>query len=120
VTLWTFWQNAAQIQIYGSQANTLVDNAGVIQAFGVRNRRMAQDFANLVGSVAPDDIMNMPPGEQILLIEGKTIRCRQPRYYDDAAFASTGPLLPWGRPCLRSRQFGMCSAANWRPASKAA
>lgn len=48
LTLWTFWQNAAQLQIYGTQANTLADNAGVIQAFGARNLRMAQDLANLL------------------------------------------------------------------------
>jgi type IV secretion system protein VirD4 len=82
-TLWTFWQNAAQLQIYGAQANTLVDNAGVIQVFGARNRRMAQDFANLVGGVAPEDIQNLAANEQILLIEGKAVRCRQARYYED-------------------------------------
>ena len=83
LTLWTFWQNAAQLQIYGSQANTLVDNAGVIQVFGARNRRMAQDFANLVGGITPDDILNMPPDEQIILIEGSPIRCKQVRHYND-------------------------------------
>ena len=36
LTLWSFWQNAAQLKIYGEQANTLTDNAGVIQIFGVR------------------------------------------------------------------------------------
>jgi type IV secretion system protein VirD4 len=77
LTLWTFWQNAAQMQIYAGQANTLADNAGVIQAFGARNRRMAQDIANLVGNITADDILNMPAGEQILLVEGKTIRCRR-------------------------------------------
>jgi type IV secretory pathway TraG/TraD family ATPase VirD4 len=49
LTHWSFWQNVAQVQIYGSQANTLVDNAGVIPAFGAKNMRMAQDFVNLVG-----------------------------------------------------------------------
>ena len=44
LTLWSFWQNVAQLQIYGAQANTLVDNAAVIQMFGARNRRMAQDL----------------------------------------------------------------------------
>jgi type IV secretion system protein VirD4 len=83
LTLWTFWQNAAQLEIYGSQANTLVDNAGVIQSFGARNRRMAQDFANLVGGITPDDILNMSPDEQIILIEGKPIRCKQVRHYND-------------------------------------
>jgi type IV secretion system protein VirD4 len=83
LTLWTFWQNVAQLQIYGAQANTLVDNAGVIQVFGARNHRMAQDLANLVGSIAPDDILNMRQDQQVLLIEGKLIRCQQTRYYND-------------------------------------
>ena len=91
-TLWTFWQNAAQLNIYGSQANTLIDNAGVIQAFGARNRRMAQDFANLVGSVSPDEIMKMPKDEQILLIEGTPIRCKQARYYNDRDFINNVPM----------------------------
>jgi type IV secretion system protein VirD4 len=88
LTLWTFWQNAAQLQIYGAQANTLVDNAGVIQVFGARNRRMAQDFANLVGGVSPEDIQSLAPNEQILLIEGKAQRCRQVRYYEDIGRAA--------------------------------
>jgi type IV secretion system protein VirD4 len=90
LTLWTFWQNADQLQIYGAQANTIVDNAGVIQAFGARNRRMAQDLANLIGNVGADEILSLPPLEQILLVEGKTIRCRQTRHYEDQMFRSAG------------------------------
>ena len=85
-TLWTFWQNAAQLHIYGSQANTLVDNAGVIQAFGARNLRMAQDYANIVGGISADQVINMKPEEQLLLIEGKHVRCMQVRYYKDELF----------------------------------
>jgi type IV secretory pathway TraG/TraD family ATPase VirD4 len=48
LTVWTFWQNAAQLQIYGPQANTLLDNAGVVQIFGNRNDPMAQDLANVM------------------------------------------------------------------------
>jgi type IV secretion system protein VirD4 len=86
VTLWTFWQNVAQLQIYGAQANTLVDNAGIIQLFGVKNHRMAQDIANIIGGVAPDELLRMPPDHQILLMDGKPIRCGQARYYNDRAF----------------------------------
>jgi type IV secretion system protein VirD4 len=88
LTVWTFWQDAAQLQIYGAQANTLVDNAGVIQAFGARNRRMAQDLANLIGNISPDEILGLPPHQQILLVEGKVMRCRQTRHYDDQMFRS--------------------------------
>ena len=45
---------------------TLVDNAGVIQIFGARNRRMAQDFVTLVGNVDADTILNMPADERML------------------------------------------------------
>jgi type IV secretion system protein VirD4 len=83
LTLWSFWQNPDQMKIYGTQANTLVDNAGVIQVFGARNRRMAQDFANLVGSFSADEILSLGPQEQLLLMEGKPIRCKQVRYYND-------------------------------------
>jgi len=88
LTLWTFWQNLAQLQIYGSQANTLVDNAGVIQIFGARNLRMAQDLANMIGGVSADQIMALRPDEQILLIEAKISKCNQARYYSDELFRS--------------------------------
>jgi type IV secretion system protein VirD4 len=83
LTLWSFWQNAAQLSIYGPQANTLVDNAGVVQVFGARNHRMAQDIANLIGGVSPDEILKMPHDRQLLLIEGKLHRAQQIRYYSE-------------------------------------
>jgi type IV secretion system protein VirD4 len=88
VTLWTFWQNTAQLALYKEQANTLIDNAGVIQTFGAKNQRMAQDFANIVGGVSAEQIMKMRPDEQILLIDGKIIPCKQVRYYNDELFQS--------------------------------
>ena len=59
-----------------------MDNAGVIQVFEARNRRMAQDLANLIGGISADEILNMRNDEQILLIESKILRCRQKRYYE--------------------------------------
>ena len=57
-----------------------------IQAFGARNQRMAQDFANFVGGVSADEIMKMRPEEQILLVEEKPVKCKQARYYDAPLF----------------------------------
>jgi type IV secretion system protein VirD4 len=88
LTLWLFLQSASQLSIYGPQANTLVDNAGVVQVFGARNHRMAQDIANLIGGVSAEQILKMPSDQQILLIEGKTVRCRQVRHYSDKFFAA--------------------------------
>lgn len=67
-----------------------MDNAGVIQVFGARNKRMAQDFANLAGGFSADEIFGLAADEQILLIEGKPVRCKQARHYSDKAFVS-GP-----------------------------
>jgi type IV secretion system protein VirD4 len=86
LTVWSFWQNAAQLQIYGSQANTLLDNAGVVQIFGIRNYRMAQDLANVVGGISADALLKLPKGEQILLVESTLKRCRQVRHYEDREF----------------------------------
>jgi type IV secretion system protein VirD4 len=86
LTVWTFWQNAAQLQIYGSQANTLLDNAGVVQIFGIRNYRMAQDLANVIGGISADALLGLPRNEQILLVESRLQRCRQVRHYEDREF----------------------------------
>jgi type IV secretion system protein VirD4 len=86
LTVWSFWQNAAQLQIYGPQANTLIDNAGVIQIFGIRNYRMAQDLANVIGGISADALLALPKSEQILLIESKLRRCTQVRHYEDREF----------------------------------
>jgi len=88
LTLWMLWQNTAQLQSYGMQATTLVDNAGVIQVFGARNLRMAQDLVNMVGGMSAEQIMNLGPDEQVLLIDGKLARCKQARYYSDELFRS--------------------------------
>jgi len=90
LTLWTFWQNAAQLQIYGPQANTLIDNAGVIQIFGVKNYRMAQDLANVIGGISADELLRMPRNEQVLLIDSQLQRCKQVRHYDDQIFRDAG------------------------------
>jgi len=68
--------------------NTLVDNAGVIQAFGARNLRMAQDLATIMGGMSAEQILGMKPEEQLLLIEGKLTRCKQVRHYSDALFTA--------------------------------
>jgi type IV secretion system protein VirD4 len=64
LTLWSFWQNAAQLKIYGDQANTLIDNAGVVQLFGARNRRMAGEFAALVGGIDADAVLKLGSGDR--------------------------------------------------------
>lgn len=101
LTLWTFWQSAAQLeQRYGGDARTIIDNAGVIQLFTPTNRRAARDFCELVGGVDPDALMQMRRDEQLLLIDGGQPRqAKRLRYFEEARFRGlydTNPLF--GRP----------------------
>jgi len=81
--LWSFWQNPAQLEVYGADAKTLVDNVGVLQFLGARNRRVATELAALVGGVDADTIMEMEPDECMALIEGAGLhRLRKVRYFE--------------------------------------
>lgn len=81
--LWTFWQNPAQMEVYGAAARTIVDNAGVVQLLGARNHRMAQEFATLTGGISADEIMSMGPDEQMLMVDGgRPKRVRRARYFE--------------------------------------
>lgn len=83
VQLWSFWQNPAQLEIYGQDARTLVDNAGVIQLLGAKNYRMATEFSDLVGGISPDNIMSMADDEQLVLSDGGQPRTyKRVRYFD--------------------------------------
>ena len=100
IQLWTHFQNASQLQIYGADgAHTLVDNAGVLQLLGAPNRRVAQEFAALVGGIDADEIQSMGPLEQVVFMDGKLHRLRRIRYFEEARFAGhydpvKGPAEP--------------------------
>jgi type IV secretion system protein VirD4 len=88
ITLWTHWQNIAQIQIYGTAgAHTLIDNAGVLQILGAPNHRAAQEFASLIGGITAEEIMALGPREQLAFIDGRLERLRRFRYFEEPRFA---------------------------------
>jgi type IV secretion system protein VirD4 len=88
VQLWTHWQNASQLEVYGKDgAHTLVDNAGVLQFLGAANRRAAQEFVSLVGGIDADEIMAMGSREQLVLVDGTPQRLRRLRYFEEGRFA---------------------------------
>jgi len=84
LSIWTIWQNVAQLEVYGSQVRTLIDNAGVIQCFGLRNNRMAEEVASLIGGITVTELLAMKSDEQMLAIDGKVPRIvKQIRYYQE-------------------------------------
>jgi hypothetical protein len=57
-----------------------------IQIFGVKNYRMAQDLANVIGGISAAELLHMPVNEHVLLIDSKLQRCKQVRHYEDQIF----------------------------------
>jgi hypothetical protein len=71
----------------GFQRRQRIDNAGMVQFFGARNRRMATELSALVGGVDAEAVMQMAPDEQMLLVDGVQTTCKQVRHYADVAFS---------------------------------
>jgi type IV secretion system protein VirD4 len=106
VQLWTHWQNASQLEVYGKDgAHTLVDNAGVLQFLGAPNRRAAQEFVSLVGGIDADEIMAMGSHEQLLLMDGTPQRLRRLRYFEEERFAGQYDSVMKASPLTRQERF---------------
>lgn len=84
---WTFWQDLAQLKTYYPRSwETIINNAGVIQAFGARNYGMATQIGNLL-NVNPSEFLQLPTGEQQLLMPGQpSQRSRLFDYLNDEPF----------------------------------
>ncbi|MBS0202907.1 MAG: type IV secretory system conjugative DNA transfer family protein [Planctomycetes bacterium] len=84
----TFWQDLSQIrQVYTNDFESILNNSGAIQVFGVANHQMAETWNHVLG-VPPRELANLPADEQALFLRGTgTVRCRKLNYLRDAAFA---------------------------------
>ncbi|MCA9173290.1 MAG: type IV secretory system conjugative DNA transfer family protein [Planctomycetales bacterium] len=83
---WTFWQDLSQIEsLYEVGWNTMVNNCAVVQAFGAKNDRVAQQIADLIG-IELDDIRGLLPDEQVTAIDGDIKKSKKLDYLYDSAF----------------------------------
>jgi type IV secretion system protein VirD4 len=65
VTLWTIWQSLGQLETaYPKDWRVIVENCGVVQAFGLHSTAVGA-VANLLG-VSPETLRRMRPNEQIV------------------------------------------------------
>ncbi|CAA6603752.1 hypothetical protein MTBLM1_130004 [Rhodospirillaceae bacterium LM-1] len=79
VRVWTIWQSPAQLKItYPDDYENLIDQCHVLQAFGITNSRMAHQIAHLVGGVTPEEILDMPSNQSLVLAQ--TFADRKPRF----------------------------------------
>jgi type IV secretion system protein VirD4 len=87
VQAWVFLQDASQLRtLYPDSWPAIVNNCSVVQMFGPKNQRMAQEFASLIGGVRSRTIMQMPTTHQMLLVNGRPMFCQRPNYLKDAMF----------------------------------
>lgn len=88
VTAHTFWQDLAQLKsCYPDSWKTILNNCGVIQAFGFNNRDMATQWADYFDH-GSGQLRSMSSDQQVLSIQGQgeTI-CQRLNYLSDPKFA---------------------------------
>jgi type IV secretion system protein VirD4 len=87
VQCWMFLQDLSQLrQLYPNDWQAIVNNAGVLQTFGINNYNMATEWGELLG-LAPKDLDRMSREETAVRRQGQgSLVCRRPDYLKDAAF----------------------------------
>jgi type IV secretion system protein VirD4 len=85
--VWTFWQDLEQVKSnYPNGHATLVNNAAILQAFGISNSQMARQLADIVDST-PDKLMSMKSDQSTVFEKGQGSRTlRLPDYLKDSVF----------------------------------
>lgn len=83
----TFWQDLSQIKhLYARSWPTILNNAAVIQTFGVSKWQAAEGLAELFGN-QPEDLLRLGPAETMVLNGDKVHICRKLDYLTDPVFA---------------------------------
>jgi type IV secretion system protein VirD4 len=87
VQIWSLWQDWSQLRLlYPLDWETILNNSGIIQVFGMSNGWAAKGCADVLG-VRPDELLSLEPGSQILLRPGQgPITCRRIDYLGDSLF----------------------------------
>jgi type IV secretion system protein VirD4 len=85
---WTFWQDLSQLrQLYPNDWQAIVNNAGVLQVFGINNYNMAKEWGDLLGQ-PPESLDRLDREDTAVRRQGLGgLLCRRPDYLKDAAFA---------------------------------
>jgi type IV secretion system protein VirD4 len=85
---WTVWQDLSQLrQLYPNDWQTIVNNSGVLQVFGLTNNNMAKEWADLLGQ-GPERLLHLPREDAMVHRQGDGITsCRRLDYLSDQAFA---------------------------------
>ena len=95
VQVLTLWQDLSQLRLlYPQDWETILNNSGVIQAFGAGNGWMAKVCADVLG-VHVDELLRLKRDSQILLRPGHgPLTCRRVDYLTDSLFRGRFDVNP--------------------------
>lgn len=86
--VWMFFQDLSQLEdLYPLESTTMINNCGILQAFGISRKSGAKPLASIIGQMTANDILSLGHTQQVLSISpGKIRRARLIQYYKDDAF----------------------------------
>ncbi len=87
--VWMFFQDMSQLtQNYRDDANTIINNCGVFQAFGVSRTFAAKPIADSIGSFEPLELVQLDRTQQVLSVSNEAPKIsRLMNYLEDEMFA---------------------------------
>lgn len=96
--VWMFFQDLSQLaRLYKDDAPTMINNCGVVQAFGIRRQSGASALAAVIGRYKDTDLLNLDETQQVLSMPPRRVQvARLMRYYRDRVFAGrydANPLI---------------------------
>ncbi len=110
VRTWTFWQSQNQLSnLYGEDADVILDNCGVLQCLGCNNLRSAKAMCELISpDYTPQDLLTLPRDQQLVITpDGSIERTHQLDYLRDRKYRSKYSPNPMyqlsGRPTAGKR-----------------
>jgi type IV secretion system protein VirD4 len=114
--VWPFFQDLSQlVRLYPKDWQTIFNNAGVFQLFGVANHLMARESAELIGDMDADVLRALPADRQIVAVSArKAMTCRLPDYLADAPFKGQWDPNPMFEPASETPPPNAAPAARSR------
>ena len=100
--VWMFFQDLSQLERLYPDFETLVNNCGVFQSFGVSRNLLAEKIARLVGKVSSDAIETLHTNQQLLSLTGsQPLFAEKFCYFKDAIFSDRFDQNPSHRPASK-------------------
>jgi type IV secretion system protein VirD4 len=94
--VWMFFQDVQQIEaLYPDDWETMVNNCGVLQAFGVPRNTAGKSLSKIVGRYKSPDLVQLDRSQQVVSVSNREPRIlRLMNYLEDKAFSGRFDINP--------------------------